>query len=250
MLNNERRRIRDEWFRITKVFLEKVKDTEAHTVMKFLEDKAILVAPQGDALIAEDSASGVWVGTMPIIPGDEKQSPTWASLMNDPFGAMFRPDSTTILLKAHVKYTLPWKAMMLLHEGHHAYTFIATPYDWRNRGIYLSRERDTHAYQNRVFSEYGGNPYKEILDREVLRLEGLSQEHGSAPGSTFFMNKDIATFALDQVFGLAMSESERGTRTAHFMIHSHFELLERHRADYLGGQVAFLDWLYKNANQQ
>lgn len=250
MLNNERRRIRDEWFRITKVFLEKIKDVEAHAVMKFLDDKAILVAPKGDALIAQESISGVWVGILPIISGDEKQSSTWESLMNDPFGAMFRPDSTTILLKAHVKYTLPWKAMMLLHEGHHAYTFLTTPYDWRNRGIYLSRERDTHAYQNRVLSEYGGNPYQQILDREVLRLEGLTKEHGSVPGTMFFMNKEIAAFALDAVFGPSLSESERGVRTAHFMIHAHFELLERHLTDYLGGQVAFLDWLYNNANRQ
>lgn len=250
MLSNERRRIRDEWFRITKVFLEKVADSEAHAVMKFLGDNAILVAPQGDALIAQDSASGSWVGTMPMIPGDEKESPAWAQMMNDAFGAMFRPDSRTIILKAHVKYTLPWKAMMLLHEGHHAYTFLTTPYDWQHRGVYLSRERDTHAYQNRVLSEYGGDPYKQVLDREVSRLEELTKGHGSAPGSTFFMNKDVAAFALDGIFGPAMSESERGVRMAHFMIHSHFELLERHRADYLAGQVAFLDWLYKNANQQ
>lgn len=250
MLNNERRQIKDEWFRITRVFLEKVTDSEAHTVMKFLEDKSILVAPQGDALIAQDSASGVWVGTMPIIPGDEKESPAWAQMMNDPFGAMFRPDSTTIILKAHVNYTLAWKAMLLLHEGHHAYTFFATPYDWRNRTVYLFRERDTHSYQNRVLSEYGGEPYRQALDREVLRLEELTGEKGAAPGSMFFMNKETAVSALDPVFGAPLSESEGGVRAAHFMIHSHFELLERHRVDYLKGQVAFLDWLYKNANRQ
>lgn len=208
-----------EWCTEAQKIVEQTGDAHAADVLNFLLFHTILAEPKSDGTFCtlEDSVTPTWVACLPLLSEDAMLCEAWQRELHQGFGVSFRPDCRTMILKGNVAFTPQWKGILLLHEGDHATTFTREPYNWHNARIYVSRERDTHAFQNRLVWLIGGREYQDRVEGEAERLvhtDRWTWDEGWPTG-------------LDRIFGAAASEKEYGIRFAHWMVHTGFRACER-----------------------
>lgn len=228
-----------EWYAEAQRITDQTGDDEAADVLNFLQIHTILAEPRADGAFVtlEESVTPTWVACLPLLSEDAQLCPAWRREMEEGFSASFRPDFRAIMFQGHVGFSPTWRGIMFLHEGHHAMTYTRTPYNWRSARVYTERERDTHAFQNRLVGKIGGPRYQELLDTQVARL----------------LRAEPTTWAqysceVDEIFGPPTSEREMGIRQAHWIIHAGFLAIQRTESNeyaVLNRQTDFLYTLYQ-----
>ncbi len=245
----KRRKILTNWLDAADSVATQSQDPEATAVVAFLRKNAILAAPTNmDGIqTLESSQNDDWVAILPLIADDELKGGHWKSFFStsESIGAAanFLPESRTIILKDSVPLHPNWKGMLLLHEGHHAHTFIREMYDWTDQQTYCTKERDTHSFQNRVALTFSER-YAPILTSETSRLKATIKKDQGLIGTDFPDRGEYNTH-LDAVFGEARSERERDIRQSHLWIHACFDLIDQEfKGDTENQKALFLRTIY------
>lgn len=207
-----------EWCAEAQQITEQTGDDEAVDVLNFLLMHTILAEPKPDGSFVtfESAVTPIWVACLALLPEDAQLCEAWRRELEEGFGVSFRPDCRTMVFNGNVGFSPTWKGILFLHEGHHAMTYARTPYNWQSARVFTERERDTHAFQNRLVWTVGGPPYQEVVERETLRL--LASER-------WVWNR--YPNELDVLFGPPASEKEEHIRQAHWVAHTGFHALER-----------------------
>jgi hypothetical protein len=248
-LQAERRQLRDSWLESAEQVANQTGDGEAKKVVRFLRDNGCLLAPISLGVqFLEEGKTDNWVGIVPLLPGDETKSEYWQKENEESMAAWFLPTSRFLVLRSNMAFSPTWQGILLLHEGHHACTYIPTPYDWEDTQTFCYKERDTHAFQNRVMQRLGGVRYEQLLRQEINRMRtALKEEEASL--DTHYPQRTEYNFALDGVFGEAQSQMEQDARQSHFWIHAVFVLMEEDLVgDVEDRKALFLRELYEKAN--
>jgi hypothetical protein len=250
--DKKRIEIVNEWMDLAGRVAARTGDAEALQVISFFQQNVIIGRP-GESL-PQDGAKVIGVqnatwteksfSIVPLISGDESIAPVWKDHMEGAAGASFSPAGRVMVIKSHAQFSDLWKGMLLLHEGHHARSFLTKRYDYQDLHTYCEKERDTHAFQNRVISRLGGDPYYDVLAAEVAFIEEANRLEGSKPPAGWLPHGS-GKHTLDSVFGPPLSLEEQSVRAAHFVIHAHFELIDRHnKVDPSEMKTAFMNCMY------
>ncbi len=93
-----------------------------------------------------------------------------------------------------------WRAIILLHEGLHAFQHLAMPGSQRTRA---GREDAATELEYRVLSQLGGRRFRNLLTTEAKR----SPDENRLPA-----NQDAGADALDAIFGKPISREDDMTR--------------------------------------
>lgn len=224
----ERDKIVREYLEAAKAIAEKTKDSEALKIYTFLKNNYILGTPhQKGVRYLDDAKTKTWVVIVPLLESDKKVGKRWKNILeSENSGANFFPDARMIVLKKTNNFSSIWKGLFLLHEGKHARDFITEPYDWENHKVYCYKEAETHDFQNRIMSGLGGSKYKELLNKEMIRIENFVKSSGKNFDDVVV--RIISYPELSNAFGLKNFKSvfEKNAAETGFWVHAYFGLIE------------------------
>lgn len=202
----ERGRIKEEWLKSTKQVVEKINDREAIEIFQFLEKNLILAVPNEKGMkFLERAQSEDWLAIMPLLEKDKEANEHWRYIFSSPAAAHFLNKIKAVVLKDSL-YNPTGKAIVFLHEGYHAYTFIKNPYEKQSDKEYCYEEVKAHTFQNRVMALIGGAKYQFVLDKEVKRI---NDEAKRSVGNFTIPNRTEYDEDLITVFGKPDSKMEK-----------------------------------------
>jgi hypothetical protein len=231
--------VKKQWVEAARKVYTQTQDAEAKMLIDTILSAMVAVAPVGKeaARVLEPSNPNTfWTFFLSVSPEE--------MMFSKNVFAEYRPDIRRLMVK-DVPCSQLWKGLILLHEAHHARANFVYPYNWRDKRLFASSERDTHNFQNRLMAKVGGSTYNRLLLKEVARLrqEMMARVSARIPGQAVKYMQE-----LDSVFGPALSQEERDTRQTHFWIHAVFVLIEQNKGQGLqaeDGKAAFLFSVYQ-----
>ncbi|MEI8344273.1 MAG: hypothetical protein WCF93_04975 [Candidatus Moraniibacteriota bacterium] len=227
---------------------KKIKDDEVRSLMNFLNKNAVLAAPHQDGLrFLENAEKQDSFMIVPVLESDKGISPYWDSIfLAENAAANFLPEIRAIVLKNSAAYSSVGKAIMLLHEGYHAYLFSQNPYEGRQSDQdYCYEEVKVHTFQNKVMTLLGGKLYQKILADEVSRISKnakITQDGFKLAGRTEYDER------LALALGKPISEKEQDFIQSGVWINAVFVFFDKnYKEDAIDKKALFLRMLYKES---
>lgn len=228
MSDEQRFAIHDKWISAARNFLARAPDDEGVRILEFFTTNAVIAAPTSEGIATlERTRTPQWFVLLHLLADDLEKVPALSSSLYAGSAAQFTPTTRLMLLKESEKYTDAYKAVLLLHEGRHALRTLVDNFYPDGPLAVAREERDTHDFQNRLVTKYGGAPYKTILEREIRRRLKKTSRLNYRPGHDFF-SYPVEEGGMDGIFGVAPSEVERQARCVHLEMHVSFTIIARY----------------------
>ncbi len=222
----ERIAVWNPWFHAAGQITNASGDPLAKEVIEFMQERGSIAAPdvQG-ARFLEAGKGDNWFVILPMIEADTKVSPMWKDIWEQKAAANFMPDKRALIIKSQ-KVSVPWKGLITLHEGLHAYRFMTLGYDWNDHKIFCYMELEAHTFQNRLTSFLGDKPYADFLQDEVAKMKKNVQSDGRTLGKEFDQRAEFYP-ELEKIFGKHESSWENDVRCTHVWLHICFQLIDQ-----------------------
>jgi len=237
-----------EWLKLTEDVVRKINCKEADEVFHFLKQSMIAASPNIRGFVFLEAAKTKnWIAIVPLLDADKNLSEDWNSLLEKPAVAHFLSEQRAIVVRDDVPFSSVGKALVLLHEGYHAYLFVKNPYTEQDNREYSYEEVKAHAFQNKVMLLLGGKKYQAILDREVARISDEAKKSGEEIGSVFSYDPN-SNPEMASVFGEPQSPMEKFFTRTSVWIHANFVFLEKNfKGDVEDQKAVFMRAVYEDA---
>jgi len=231
------------WLKTLEELVRKTKNPEAKLVLEFVRDNGIVGLPR----VMEGGQMGIqvlekpkgdfasWFNFVPLVKEDEALGGAWegytatnipASGLDALAVAHFLPGLRAIIVKGNTPMSDIWRGIMFAHEGFHAKTYLAAPYDLENRHTFCEKERDAHNFQNELMVKLGGATYQTALEDEMQRMNTVLTAGGLEVGEAHVGRAEYDA-RLEQAFGPSLSDYEKAARGTQFWMHANFQMIER-----------------------
>lgn len=230
--------------------VEKTKDPEAAELLGFLNKNVIFAEPvdQGIRVIENSTQTTQWVAVVVLLSGDELKGDHWKHVVSEiPAAGQFLPYIRALLVDGIHPTSNFTKGIIFLHEAYHAKHWIELQYDWKDIRTFCMKEVETHEFENRITSKFGGESYQHVLEEEVKRqLNFLKAQHFQVGAGS--VSRSPYDDRLDKIFGPALSKMDKDSRQTNLWIHANFVLLERYfEGDVENQKGLFLKTIYDKA---
>lgn len=217
----ERKALFEPWLEAAEEVCNRTEDTEAQEVLSYLKENGRIISMTGEySFILGDSPTEKMFFVAPMLPEDVRWGPVWMQRAQTSASVMFSPTDNMIVLKERAIGPL-WKGILLLHETHHVVTFTREHYDAEDPDVYCAKERDTHAFENRLLAKIGGKTYA-LAKQQAKTLFNLRFEGENL----LFDIPQTKIAAMDDAFGPSASEDEEASRTGAILIDVAFDALD------------------------
>ncbi|MDP3244276.1 MAG: hypothetical protein Q8M83_01315 [bacterium] len=243
----ERAKIKAEWFKSAKEVAHKINDKEANEIFQFLENNAILAAPNERGVqFLEAGKDNNWIAIIPLLKKDRDVSELWEKVFATNAAAHFLPKARSVVIKSYIPYSMTGRAIIFLHEGYHAYTFVKNPRE-EEQSVreYCYEEVRAHTFQNKVMSLLGGKKYQEILDKEIVRIAADAKKCGGKIGDKIISRAEYDE-RIASAFGQPASQTEKDYIQTSIWVHAVFTFLDKEfKGDVEDQKALFLKTLYE-----
>lgn len=247
----EREKIKTEWLKAAEDVAQKINDKEAMKIVQFLEKNAVLAAPHKQGVVfLGNNKTEKWMLIIPLLKKDkDAYGERWRDIFSfSGAAAHFLPEARALVIKPS-PYSSAGKAILLVHEGYHAVTFVKNPYSGdQNEKDYCYEEVSAHTLTNRVMSLLGGKKYQEVLNKEVSRIIDFTKKEGGRIGEVFPHSTTENDEILAIVFGKPDSQQEKDFIRTTVWLHAIFVVLDKNfQRDAEEKKALFLRKLYKES---
>lgn len=220
---NERGVAAMDWLADFRDIVVKTNDTEARELLEVAKHSVVAIPTETGVLIIGKKTDDTAPRIIPLLPSD-KQYTLWKGFFTETAMADFVSlYGASIVLRNDAPISPLFRGIIFAHETRHLRFFQEHPYEIRSNRAYCEEERDTHEFENRLLLKIGGEPYKQLLLKEINHLSAKQ----SAEGVSFPL-KAAYNYELDKIFGPALSDSERATREAALLIDTVFRFIDAH----------------------
>lgn len=237
-----------EWLKLTGDVVRKVNYGEANEVFRFLEQDMIVAAPLAQGIkILEKAKTKKWIVFVSLSDADKNLGDVWRSIVEKQAVAQFMSREKFITVRNDVPFSPVGKAIVLLHEGYHAYLFVKNPYTEQDSMKYAQEEVKAHSFQNRIMRLLGGEKYQDLLNRKVEQVSEQVKKAGGKIGYDFPVDPDYDP-ELAGILSEPESPMEQYFIGTSFWIHANFLLLEKNfKGDVENQKAVFLRTVYQDA---
>lgn len=213
----------NEWLAALADVADKTKDARAHEILDMLTERGIIALPTETGLwipnVVNDTDS---IRIVILVPSDAKYE-LWKKYIEENSNAAFAPKHRALILKNIIPMSRVFSGIILAHEGNHALTFLKNPQKTWTKEEVCEEERDTHEFENRLFAKSGGAAYKRFVSLEAARLAGNIKQK---KGGISFPSSGKYDKALENIFGNALSDYEKGRRNEQVWIDIVFRAID------------------------
>lgn len=234
--NSEFRRellkIRGEWLSAGNSIVNETDDEYAAKVMAYLRKNSVTAkldnpsAENPSFQLLEDDKDMPQPLIMPVVTADDlKKSPFLALTLKNPaaiaaFILFDKPNRSYLFLRHTEPISPKWEGIILLQWGSLARNLAGEAEKQNGKDVVIADEVvKMHDFKNRLMSKFGGKPYDKLLMAYVkfVKIDKDNLAFPNAPG----YDKE-----LDEIFGPALSDTERSSRQVQLTVHAIFKYIE------------------------
>ncbi len=207
--------------------VEKTKDPQAKEIFEMLKEKSEVVLPNDTGFSFIDKhLNSKAIRVLPLLPSDKQYAfPLWQRFFQSDIAAAFVSDERLVVIKEDAPTSSVFKGLILVHEGNHALKYLEHPYTERSNKVFSEEERDTHEFVARLLAKIGGAPYEQLLSSEVQRMTTTAKQ--TTEGMRFSSSGKYHE-ELDNIFGPALSDSERYKREKLLWLDTVFHFVDKY----------------------
>lgn len=219
------RLLQREWLEAAQAVVKETNNPTAKEIYEFILENGVLCYPnkQGFRIIEGDMDQERWFAFVPLLDY-AKDIPELKDLFSANAAGNFRPAKRTLIIRENPPVSKIWRGFIILHESHHAKTFLTNPFDLSDPRVLCYKEAETHIFESDLMKKIGGERYQQCLQEELERIRKTAViENGLLE---IFPYPSPYDSRLDEVFGASLSEYEVNMRTIHFWIAAMFDFLD------------------------
>lgn len=205
-LKESRSMIMKSWLDSTLKIAVESKDKDAMEVADYLLSNTYVGKPLSDRVVSMDDVDNKkkWILFVSLFPEDINLSKFWKdnySEKNYKCYAVFVPSLKSIILKDDKNLSDISKAVISLHEGYHAKSYVVeNKYSINDDNSMMKNELEAYNMQFRILARISGGGYKKILAAEIARLQKEIQINKQTDSLVLPENKDYSKEIIE-VFG-------------------------------------------------
>lgn len=234
------------------VVSSKSKDSETSSLLLFLGQHVVLVNQNNteeQAVLSDrydESNVAKNVSLFILEPNDKNTPAIYGKLTSSAF---YGPSNRSIILKNNTQFSIQWKALMFLHELHHAKDYYDNSYNYKSEVVRAQREVDAHSFMQRRFLVMGGSGYASFAENIKNKFKSIPLRNWRS-----FEQRLYESYLKDNLINdglsIPLTSEERGDRLSNTITAIEMELLEEmHPGSFYRYQTDLMLEKYKNFNQ-